>query len=71
MPDSCVTVGVLPKASDLEVHVRVLTMGSRRIVELIDHVPSLGEFGRGFWIPVDDSDGVRAVAQALLSAADA
>ena len=50
-----VTLAILPKSADLETHVRLVLIGDRRILEFVDFVPSLGEFGRGYWITITDA----------------
>lgn len=60
------TLAVLPKSADLETHVRLVSLADRRILELVDFVPSLGEFGRGYWITITDD----AVRRDLLAAVE-
>jgi len=48
-------VGVLPKAPDLECHVRVIDVENVRVAELRDYIPSLEEYGRGYWLPMSES----------------
>jgi hypothetical protein len=56
------------KASDLEARIRFVEVDGVKVVEIRDFIPSLGEYGRGYWIPADRAT-VSAVAQALLVAA--
>jgi hypothetical protein len=63
------TLARLPKSTDLEIHVRLLDLGDRQILEFVDHVPSLNQFGRGFWIPLKDPSDLLAVAEAIRAAA--
>lgn len=58
------TLAVLPKSADLQTHVRLLRLEERTIVEFVDFVPSLGEFGRGYWITVTEA----AVLDELIAA---
>jgi hypothetical protein len=48
-------VGVLPKAPDLECHVRVIEVENVRVAEFRDYIPSLEEYGRGYWLPMSES----------------
>jgi hypothetical protein len=48
-------VGVLPKAPDLECHIRIVEVENVRVVELRDYIPSLEEYGRGYWLPMTES----------------
>ena len=48
-------VAMIPKAPDLECHVRVVEVENVRVVEFRDYVPSLEEYGRGYWIPMSES----------------
>lgn len=48
-------VAVVPKSADLECHVRVVEVENVRVLELRDYIPSLDEYGRGFWIPLSES----------------
>lgn len=41
------------KAGDLETHVRTIEIDGSRYVELRDYIPSLEEYGRGYWFPFD------------------
>lgn len=54
----------IPKGTDLEVHIRVVTIGDVSYVEMRDYVPSLKEYGRGYWIP-DNADSLKAAAAAF------
>ncbi len=56
------------KAKDLEAHVRTVDVDGVRVVEIRDFIPSLGEYGRGYWIPADRVS-LSVIAQALLQAA--
>lgn len=54
-PASSRVVGVIAKAPDLECHVRVIDVENVRLVELRDYIPSLQEYGRGFWLPLTEA----------------
>lgn len=54
-PASTRVVGVIPKAPDLECHVRVIEIDNVRLVEIRDYIPSLQEYGRGYWIPMTEA----------------
>jgi hypothetical protein len=56
----------LPKARDMECHVRVMHVGGLRVVELRDYIPSLSEYGRGFWIPADEGN-IQHLIDALIT----
>lgn len=45
-------VSVITKAPDLECHIRIVDVEGVRVVELRDYIPSLGEYGRGYWMPL-------------------
>lgn len=51
-PSTNRVVTTLLKAADLETHVRVTQVENVRVLELRDYIPSLGEYGRGYWIPM-------------------
>lgn len=54
-PASTRVVGVIPKAPDLDCHVRVVDVENVRLVELRDYIPSLDEYGRGYWMPLTEA----------------
>lgn len=54
-PASTRIVGVIPKAPDLECHVRVVDVENVRLVEVRDFIPSLQEYGRGYWVPMSEA----------------
>lgn len=54
----------VPKGTDIETHVRVVTLGDVTYVELRDYIPSTKEYGRGYWIP-DTPEALRAITGAL------
>jgi len=70
MPEPARTLVTLPKSADLEVHVRLLSIEDRTIVEFVDYVPSLQQYGRGFWLPIEDPGALRGLARALAEAAE-
>lgn len=43
----------IEKAPDLLTHVRTVNVDGVEVVELRDFIPSLGDYGRGYWIPKD------------------
>ena len=65
MSDRIDLLAVLPKATDLETHVRLLTFGEREILELVDFVPSLDQYWRGYWLPMADRGAWGALGRAL------
>jgi hypothetical protein len=58
------TITTFTKAADLECHVRLVTVENVRVLELRDFIPSLGEYGRGYWIPMT-RDAVFSVLNGL------
>lgn len=52
-PTSTQTVLKVYKAPDMETHLRVIAVDGLEVVELRDFIPSLGEYGRGYWVPND------------------
>lgn len=57
-------VAVLPKAPDLECHIRIVTIENVELVEFRDYIPSLGEYGRGYWMPKTETS-VYGVSHAM------
>jgi hypothetical protein len=53
-PSRITLVQRVPKSVDLETHIRLVQIDSLQIVEFIDYIPSLGEYGRGYYVPKDD-----------------
>lgn len=45
-------VQTIPKAADLECHMRVVEIEGVRVVEMRDYIPSLKTYGRGYWVPL-------------------
>lgn len=54
------------KAADLETHVRLVQVEDRQVLEFRDYIPSLGEYGRGYWFSPDDRAGLNEVVNALI-----
>jgi hypothetical protein len=54
----------LPKAVDLETHVRIVEIEGIRVLEFRDYITSLGEYGRGYWVPLN-TDTVFGMVNAL------
>jgi hypothetical protein len=52
-PAKIATAAKIAKAPDLQTHVRLVGFGNVQIVEMVDFIPSLGEFGRGYYLPND------------------
>lgn len=65
MADEPRLLGRLPKAADLEIAIRLHESDGRRILEFVDHVPSLDLYGRGYWIPLTDDAIVEDLLDAL------
>lgn len=53
-PATTRVVGVLHKAPDIECHVRVIEVENVSVVEFRDFIPSLNEYGRGYWVPLSE-----------------
>ena len=47
----------VPKADDLEVHVRFRKVEGQRFADIRDYVPSTKQYGRGILIPYDEERG--------------
>lgn len=67
-PSAETVLATVRKASDLESRVRFVQVDGFKVVEIRDFIPSLGEYGRGYWIPADRVS-LSVIAQALLQAA--
>jgi hypothetical protein len=48
-------VGVVQKAADLQTHIRIVEIDNVRVLEFRDFIPSLSEYGRGYWVPMTES----------------
>ncbi|MGA0059002.1 MAG: hypothetical protein ACO3RU_05390 [Planctomycetota bacterium] len=70
MPHETRTLLTLPKSADLQVKMRLLHVAGRPVLELVDYIPSIDQYGRGFWLPVHSPEQLHALAQALTDAAD-
>lgn len=51
-PATTRVVQTIPKAMDLECHLRVVEVDGVRALEFRDYIPSLSTYGRGYWIPL-------------------
>lgn len=63
-PATTRTVTTFIKAADLECHIRLVNVENVRVVEMRDYIPSLGEYGRGYWLPMT-RDAVFSALNAL------
>lgn len=63
------TYGEILKANDLVTHVRTVNVDGVQVVELRDYIPSLGDYGRGYWIP-REPEALSAVIDALVKIAN-
>lgn len=61
--------GDVIKASDLRAHVRVVDVDGMKVVEIRDYIPSLKEYGRGYWLPLSEA-AIYGVIAALQEVAD-
>ena len=41
------------KGTDMEAHLRTVTVDNVTFVEIRDYIPSAQEYGRGYWVPFD------------------
>lgn len=57
-------VAKLPKAPDLEIHVRKVDVDGIQVVEVRDYILSLKEYGRGYWVPANPAT-IDALIEAL------
>lgn len=67
-PASVRVIQTVPKTGDLETHLRVVEVEGVRVVELRDYVPSLGEYGRGYWLPLN-TDSIFSLINGLTEVA--
>lgn len=51
-PASTRVIQTVEKSSDLECHLRVVEIEGVNVVEMRDYIPSLQEYGRGYWLPL-------------------
>lgn len=51
-PATTRVVATMLKAPDLECHVRIVEVDGVRVVEFRDYIPSLQDYGRGYWLPL-------------------
>lgn len=58
------------KGTDLECHLRIVEVEGIRVVEFRDYIPSLGEYGRGYWVP-GSADEIFSLINGLTEAARA
>ena len=63
-PVTVAVLAVIPKARDLETHVRVITLEGDLGVEFRDYCPSNGKYGKGYWMPADP-ETMQAVGNAI------
>lgn len=53
----------VPKQPDIDTHVRVVRVEGVEVLEIRDYIDSLGEYGRGYWFPLEALDDVIAAFQ--------
>lgn len=51
-PATTRVITTFTKAADLECHIRLITIENVRVMEFRDYIPSLQEYGRGYWVPM-------------------
>lgn len=47
-------VQAIEKGTDLECHLRVVEVEGVKVVEFRDYIPSLKQYGRGYWMPLEE-----------------
>lgn len=52
-PAKVAVVQSIEKAPDLQCHIRIVEVEGARVVEFRDFIPSLKEYGRGYWFPLN------------------
>lgn len=52
-PAKVAVVQKIEKAPDMECHIRIVEVEGVRVVEFRDFIPSLKEYGRGYWFPLN------------------
>ena len=62
-------LAIVPKAQDVETHVRLVEIDGITSVALSDYIPSLKEYGRSYWMSVNEVN-LKMVAQALSQITD-
>lgn len=68
-PSRSRVIAEITKAPDLKARVRVVEVDEMRVVEIRDYIPSLDEYGRGYWLPLTE-DAVYSVISALQEVAN-
>jgi hypothetical protein len=64
-PASDTLYAEVPKAQDLVTRVRTVEVGGSTVVEMRDYIPSLQEYGRGYWVPLE-SNAITTIIDALM-----
>lgn len=54
-PASTYVHQVIPKAADMECHLRVVEVEGIEVLELRDYILSSKTYGRGYWVPLNDN----------------
>lgn len=67
-PAKVAVLQTIPKATDLECHLRIVEVEGVRVVELRDYIPSLKEYGRGYWVPLE-TESIFSLINGLTEAA--
>jgi hypothetical protein len=58
------------KLADLETHIRLVRVEGVEVLEFRDYVPSLDEYGRGYWFDVQSPSTVQTIIEALTEVAN-
>lgn len=69
-PASTRVVGVFTKAADLQTHIRIVEIDNVKVMEFRDFIPSLSEYGRGYWTPLTEG-AVYGILNAVTDIANA
>jgi hypothetical protein len=65
-PVKYASVAKIKKQVDLETHVRLAEVDGIKFLEFMDYIPSLRQYGRGYYIPYDN-DVITEVISALVA----
>lgn len=67
-PAQVSVIQAVPKSVDLDCHVRVVEVEGVKVLEVRDYIPSLEEYGRGYWMPMN-AESVFTLINALTEVA--
>jgi predicted RNA-binding protein YlxR (DUF448 family) len=55
----------IKKSADLETHLRLVKVEGTEVVEFRDFIPSLEEYGRGYWIDAQNPSSITTIIEAM------